>query len=371
MFSQRSCGCLIGSLVLLHGSFGISRAMADDEYELKMIDNSKTFSQAIAVNATLDVLGTREVVEGPGLVMKSYFRSGDTDVQINPPKDFSNIEPLALSDTGVVVGYVSRPAGNENGSLRGFAWESKTNKLTLLDPLPTDIAGHAQDVSADGKRITGYSTGHTPPRIRPCVWQWQEDSQKYVPQALSTIIPNNPFLQASQVIISPNGTRIAACIAEEQVSDFMFDSSLFVWEYSENGQWKRKKLSEEQPKLKDMNDQGIIVGSTSGEEAVRACVIDTDGNIQLIDLLPDDQSNVAYGINNTGTVVGMSDDPPGAEGGPQAFIWHKGVVEPLKLLKGTVDSAAIAINQEGAIAGFLLKDTPEEASVVSFIRKRK
>jgi probable HAF family extracellular repeat protein len=357
--------------MILIGSYEASQAVGDDDYELKMIDNSKTFSQAIAVNAKLEVLGSREIVEGPGSVMKSYFRSGETDVQINPPKDFTNIEPQALSDTGIVVGYVSRPAGNENGSLRGFAWDSKTGELTLLEPLPTDISGHAQDISADGKRITGYSTGHTPPRIRPCVWQWQEESKKYVPQALSTIIQNNPFIQASQVIISPNGKRIAACITEEQLSDFTFDSSLYVWECTSSGEWERKKLTDDQPKLKDMNDHGIIVGVTSGEVSGRACVIDTNGKFELIDLLPDDESNIAYAINNAGTVVGMSDDPHGGEGGPQAFIWRKGVVEPLKLLKGTVDSSAMAINQDGAIAGFMLKEDRDDASVVSFIRKAK
>ncbi len=371
MFLRRSFGWVVGGLVSLSALSEVSRAVADDDYELKMIENSMTFSQAIAINSKLEILGSREVVEGPGSVLKSYFRSGETEVQINPPKDFSNIEPQALSETGQVVGYVSRPAGNENGSLRGFVWDSKTNELTLLEPLPTDIAGHAQDISADGKRITGYSTGHTPPRIRPCVWQWQEETKKYVPQALPTIIQNNPFLQASQVIISPNGKRIAACIAEEQLSDFMFDSSLFVWESLASGEWERKKLSDEQPKLKDMNDKGIIVGVTSGDSVGRACVIDTEGKLELIDLLPDDESNIAYGINNAGTVVGMSDDPHGGEGGPQAFIWREGVVEPLKLLKGTVDSSAMAINQEGAIAGFMLKDTREEASVVSFLRKLK
>ena len=371
MFSRRSLVWMICGLAALNGSNVVSHAAPDDDYELKMIDNSKTFSQAIAINAEFEILGTREVEEGPGSILKGYFRSGETDVQINPPKDFTNLEPQALSDSGLVVGYISRPAGNANGSLRGFVWNSKTNELTVLDPLPTDIAGHAQDISSDGKRITGYSTGHTPPRIRPCVWQWNEQSKKYEPQALSTIIQNNPFLQASQVIISPNGKRIAACIAEEQLADFMFDSSLFVWEYSDSGQWQRKKLTDEQPKLKDMNDQGIIVGVTTGEVSGRACVVNTDGKIEMIDLLPGDESNTAYAINNAGTVVGMSDDPAGGEGGPQAFIWRKGVVEPLKLLKGTVDSSAMAINQVGAIAGFMLKDDREASSVVSFIRKLK
>ena len=368
MLSRRAFSWMISGLVVLNGSNEVGRALAGDEYELKMIDNSKTFSQAIAINTKLEVLGSREVMEGTSIVMKCYFRSGDTDVQINPPKDFTNLEPQALSDTGLVVGYVSRAPGNPNGSLRGFVWDSKTSELNVLDPLQTDIGSHAQDISADGKRITGYSTGHTPPRIRPCVWQWQEESKKYVPQSLSTVIQNNPFLQSGQVIISPNGKRIAACITEEQLSEFMFDSSLFVWEYSDSGEWVRKKLTDEQPKLKDINDQGEIVGVTSGEVPIRACVIHIDGKLELIDLLPDDESNIAYGINNAGTVVGMSDDPHGGEGGPQAFVWRDGVVTPLKLLKGTVDSSALAINQDGAIAGFMLKDTREDASIVSFIR---
>ena len=362
---------IVLGLAFVSGGYFVDGAQAADEYELKMIDNSKTFSQAIAINSKCEVLGAREVMEGPGIGMKPYFRSTDTDVQLNPPKGFTNLEPQALSDTGLVVGYVSRPAGNAKGSLRGFVWDSKTGNLSLLEPLSTDIASHAQDVSADGKRITGYSTGHTPARMRPCVWQWQDESKTYVAQELSTILQNNPYLQSGQVIISPNGKRIAACITEEQLSDFMFDCSLYVWDCSDAGEWQRKKLTDEQPKLKDMNDQGTMVGVTAGEISERACVIDTNGKIDLIDLLPGDETNIAYGINNLGTVVGMSDDPRGVEGGPQAFIWRDGVVEPLKLFKATVDSSAMAINQDGAIAGFMLKDANEDSAIVSFIRTVK
>ena len=120
--------------------------------------------------------------------------------------------------------------------------------------------------------------------------------------------------------------------------------------------------------------EGILIGGnlkTLETLAGSKSDINTDGKIELIDLLPDDESNTAYAINNAGTVVGMSDDPTGGEGGPQAFIWRKGVVEPLKLLKGTVDSSAMAINQAGAIVGFMLKDAREDSSVVSFIRKLK
>jgi probable HAF family extracellular repeat protein len=371
MLSLSSCKYVLIGMALLYGSCLVKNTQAADEYELKMIDNSKSYSQAIAINAKCEILGTREVMEGPGITLKPYFRSTDTDVQLNPPTGFTNLEPQALSDNGLVIGYVSRPAGNVNGSLRGFVWDSKTGEMSLLEPLPNDIGSHAQDISADGKRITGYCTGHTPARMRPCLWQWQEDSKTYIPQALSSIIQNNPYLQSGQVIISPNGKRIAACITEEQLSDFMFDSSLYAWECTESGEWQRKKLSDEQPKLKDMNDQGTMVGVTTGETAGRACIIDPDGKIELIELLPDDETNVAYGINNAGTVVGMSDDPRGGEGGPQAFIWRNGVVEPLRLFKSTVDSSALAINQDGAIAGFMLKDANEDSSIVSFVRTLK
>ena len=371
MFARLLCGWLICGFCLLQ-AISSSRAQESKDFELRMIANSKTFSQVTAINSKLQVLGSREVLEGDIGQLKNYFRSGEEDVELSLPKGFTNIEPLALSESGIVVGYVSRALGNPEGTLRGFYWDSQSRVTTLLEPLPTDVAGLAHDISADGKRITGFSTGSEPPRVRPCVWQWNEQSKKYVPEELSTIIANNPFLQASQVIISPNGKRIAACITEKQISQFIFDSSLFVWEQSESGEWIRKKLSDDQPKLKDMNDTGTIVGTTSGEGRARACWISPEGKIELIDLLEGDDSNTAYGINNAGTIVGLSDDPTGTEGSSEAFIWEKGVVSPLRLLRGSEsESAALAINQEGAIAGFMYKEAGENSSIVAFIRIKK
>ena len=372
MYSRMTRHCLIGFVLLLSNPPATAYSQDADDYELRIIANSTTFSQAIAINSKLEILGNREVTEGDVGTLKSYFRSGEEDFEITSPKDFTNVEPQALSDTGVVVGYVSRPVGNPDGSLRGFYWDSKAKIITLLEPLPTDTAGHAQDISADGKRITGYSTGSEPPRIRPCVWQWNEESLKYVPEELPTLVANNPFLQASQVIISPNGNRIAASITEKQISAFIFDSSLFAWERSKDGKWERQKLSDEQPKLKDMNDDGIIVGSTSGELKPRACKIDREGKFEIMELLEGDESNVAYGINNAGTIVGMSDDPHGPEGAPRAFIMENGKVKPLRLLRGSEsESSAMAINQDGAIAGFMYKEAGENAAVVTFVRIKK
>ncbi len=372
MFTRLLTSKLICLTVLVIAPLSKALCQEADDYELRIISNSATFSQAIAINAKLEILGSREVTDGDIATLKNYFRSGEEDLEIKSPKDFTNVEPQALSDTGIVVGYVSRPVGNPGGGLRGFYWDSKTQAITLLAPLPTDTTSHAQDISADGKRITGYSTGSEPPRIRPCVWQWSEDSKTYAAEELPTLVANNPFLQASQVIISPNGNRIAACITEKQISDFMFDSSLFAWECSKEGTWERTKLSDEQPKLKDMNDAGFLVGSTSGEFKPRACKIDREGKIEIIELLEGDESNIAYGINNAGTVVGMSDDPHGPEGAPRAFVMENGKVKPLRLLRASEsESSALAINQEGAIAGFMYKEAEEKSAVVSFLRLKK
>ncbi len=344
---------------------------ASDDYELRMISNSPTYSQAIAINNNREIIGTREVTVGDISRMQNFFRTGEEELVIPTPNDFTNIEPEALSDSGVVVGYVSRPAGNPKGGIRGFAWNSKTKEMTILEPVAGDTSSNAQDISADGSRITGYCTGSEPPRVRPCVWQWNATSKQYEPQILSTKLDMNPFVQGARVVISPNGKRIASCITEVQLSEFVFDSSLVVWNITESGSWERTKLSEDQPKLKDINDHGVMVGVTSGELNGLPCRIDADGKIETLDLLPGDETGAAYGINNDGVIVGMSDDPRGGEGGPQAFICENGTVAPLLLLRQSTDSAALSINQNGDVAGFMLRESSDDAAVTAFLRLKK
>jgi uncharacterized membrane protein len=341
--------------------------MAQQEYSLRLIKNSKSFSQVIAVNASLQVIGVREVEEGPSMQLRNFFRSGEDELEIKPPKGFTNLEVQALSDNGLVVGYVSRPLGSEEGSLQSFVWNSQSKEVTLLPLVPNDTASNAQDISADGLRITGYSLGSNPPRMRPCVWSYHAEDNKWMPQILETILDRNPYLQASQVVISPNGKVIAACITEQQISELIYDSSLYVWQLESDGSWKRQKVSDEQPKLKDINDEGVTVGSLNDGESARAFRCDLSGKIERFELLPGDHSSIAYGITNGGVVVGVSDDPPGNDGGPQAFIWKSGVLSPLPLPAGTVDSAALTINQQGVVGGFVLLGAGEEEVTTAFL----
>ncbi len=341
---------------------------AFDNYELRKITNSKTFSQVSAINSKLEVIGTREVTEGPFQFTKNFFQSGEDEVEIRTHDDFTNLEAFAISDSGLVVGYVSRTFQREEGSVRAFVWDRRTKNMTLLDPLPSDTACHAQDISSDGNLITGYSVGSLPPRTRPCLWEWSQENMRWRVQELSTIIPNNPYLQVSQVIVSPDGKRIAACITEEQISDIIFNSSLFVWERRNGLEWERRKISDEQPKLKDMNNSGIMVGRVLLSGIKRACYIEQTGKLEIMELLPDNTSSEANGITSTGVIVGMCDNESRKTGGPTAFIFRDGVVAPLVLPDNTVNSTALGINQDEAICGYMLRDTGEDAAIHAFIR---
>ncbi len=341
---------------------------AAQDFELRLIENSKTLSQAVAINSALDVIGTREVTEGPITSFRGFFRRGDIDVEFGLPKTYTNLEPCALSENGFVAGYVSRQSGSDK-SMLGFVWDSNTKEMLLLQPLETDSICQAQDISADGKIVSGYSTGSNPARTRPCVWELTDGSTVLVPRELSSVIANSPFLQGGRVLISPDGKRVAACIAEEQLSPINFNSSLFVWEHSDNGEWIRRKISDEQPKLKDINNAGTVVGSFKIDGILRACLVNLQGKITLIDLLPGDESNEAYGITSDGVVVGLSDAPMGRDGGPTAFVFKDGVVSPLPMPKNTIHSAALGISDSGAICGYLAEETVgEEGGAFGFIR---
>ncbi len=325
-----------------------------EDFTLDILDNSPTFSQALAINASGEMFGMREVVDESGNVFSQENFYFDGQKTIKPPllEGFTNIELAALSDTGLVVGYVSRPIGHPDGSLAGIVWDAKSGKLTRLMPVQGDTACQAQDISADGQRITGYSNGSEPARLRPCVWSWNQASMSWEVETLSVLQDYNPYTMTSQVMISPDGARVAACITVQEYPNSQFDSSLFMWEKL-GEEWKRRLVSDEQMAIRDMNNQGEIAAIYTGKTGRDPCFIDASGKLTLIGTFAGDVSGEARGINAAGTVVGFSDDPNGPEGGPQAFVWNAGKSRALKLPEGTVYSSAFAINDRGQIAGLL------------------
>ncbi|MCA9133840.1 MAG: hypothetical protein KDA45_11825 [Planctomycetales bacterium] len=326
--------------------------LSGEGFGLEVFDNSPTISQAIAINASGQLLGEREVADAAGTIFSPefFFVDGQQSVTIPRLEGFSHIEMQALSDSGVAVGYASRRLRHPEGSLIGVVWDSGTNQLSRLPPLPGDVSSHGQDISSDGQLVTGYSTG--PGRLRPCLWQWRAESKDWVPQTLPVLLEYNPFLMSAGVLISPNGQRIAACITVEELPNNLFDSSLYMWEM-QGDEWLLKPLSDEQMHLKDLNDAGEMACALTVQNLRQPCHIDSRGKLTRIALFPGDVSGEARGIDAEGTVVGFSDAPHGPEGGPRAFVWRNGQTESLALPASSVFSAAMSINDRGQIAGML------------------
>jgi len=97
------------------------------------------------------------------------------------------------------------------------------------------------------------------------------------------------------------------------------------------------------------NDQ--IAGNllVAGATYPNACFY--DGTVHDLGVLPGDDSSQAYGLNDAGTVVGMSNSfKVGNVPRAHAFATQNGVMKPLGSLGGP-DSEALAINDSGVIVG--------------------
>lgn len=339
--------------------------------EIELIQNSPGLSQVLALNAKGHFIGSKEVeVPRVGLTDEAYFRGGGEEVDMPVLEGYTNVQPTAISDNDDVVGYCSRSIGSSGGNLEACLWKPKEGSITGLGRLPEHLGSHAFDISAEGTIVVGYSVGRNPPTMVPCVWEQEAGSWKCI--RLPTLHEFNPYLLTGRAVISNDGTKIAACITVEVVNGPLgnkYPSSTFVWERDQDGQWQYRKRSEHQMRLAQINNQGVIVGSCLVDHNRRACMLQPDGRLVLFDLLPGDVSSAATDINDQGVVVGFSDDPPGPEGGPTAFVWADNQIRPLGFPVRAIFSSANSINNAGKVGGYLIEEvsenTPERA--VAFI----
>ncbi len=338
---------------------------AESNAEIELINNSPGLSQVVALNAHGHFVGSREVeIAGWGLSEQTYFRGAGLEIDMPVLETYTNVQPTAISDNDCIVGYCSRSIGSAEGNLEACLWKPLENSIVGLGRLPQHRGSHAFDISADGKVVVGYSVGPNPPTMVPCVWE--HDGKHWQCTRLPTIHAYNPYLLTSRVVISDDGSQVAACITVEVVDRpvaIQYLSSTFVWQRDQNGIWQHNRRSEHQIRLADINNHGVIVGSCLVDHHQRACVLNTDGELIVLDLLAGDVSAAATDINDQGVVVGYSDDPPGPTGGPTAFVWSQDEIKPLALPVPAIYSSANAINDAGQIGGYLITevtdDTPE------------
>ncbi|MCU0710879.1 MAG: hypothetical protein MUC43_02385 [Pirellula sp.] len=320
--------------------------------ELEVVVNSDTFSQATAINANGSIIGTREVIgEDISILSQKSFYFGELGHKDMPiPETFTNVEATGISDTELVIGYATRPAGHPKGNLDAVTWDPKTDEIVVLPRAEGDAACQAQSVSSNGRMITGYSTG--PARMRPVVWTKESNAGGWNVTVLPTIHENNPYLMSSHLRVTPDGSCIAGCCTEAFLPSNVIDSSLYLWTKDQQGEWKRQDFSERQLYVKGFNNKRQIVGvarDSSGKSF--PCLINEKGQETKLSLLPGDETGEARAINESGLIVGYSDDPHGPEGGPEPCSWSMdGKVTSVKLGPspyGTIH----AINDAGQMAG--------------------
>lgn len=315
-----------------------------DGFQLEFFNNSPTASQALAINSTGSVIGVKE---HPNLrnIYFYYDQNGFKDMPI--PKGFTNVEATAVSDTNLVVGRTTKAIGT-SGSLRAVTWVPDKAEVKQL-PVPDGYEiTDAHDISADGKMITGSASGDK--GLKPVVWEWDAEQSDWKAQLLPVEHDDNPFLVASQLLISPDGTTIVGCCTESKSAEGVYDSALYEWRISE-GAWSRRLVTVEQMQLKGINNKGQIAGSVPGNKGRIPCLVTLNGQLKRLDLLEGDVAGEARDINDDGIIVGWSDDPAGPDGGPTPCTWNvEGKATKVKLNEDGF-GMLYAINAKGQMAG--------------------
>lgn len=364
---------------------------ATAQSNLQLIDNSPALSQAIDINLHGQIIGRKDVeIPKVGFMEQSFFWDGQRELAMPSLDDYTNMQATALADTGLVAGYAARAVGSGAGNIEACLWNTADDTIAGLGQLEGHRSSHAFDISADGTVVVGYSSGRDPATMVPVVWERQGDQWQC--GRLPTIHDFNPYLLTGRVVVSGDGSKIAACITVRIVDRpiaKLYESSTFLWQRDESGTWNREALSDHQLRLGDINDAGMLTGSCLVDRARRGFVITSQREFRLLEPLEGDESSGGTDVNNDGTVVGYSDDPHGPEGGPTAFVWKGGDVERLDIPGDPYFSWAAAINDAGDIAGYLtprpkVKDEAEAAEegneqepeeeleqTVSFILKAK
>jgi uncharacterized membrane protein len=330
------------------------------KYEIEIFENSETLSAVLAINKNGAVIGSREASNEAGTIFHTeyFFSSGEFFAKMPIPEGYTNVEAVAISDNDLVVGYASRPLGSQGGSLHAVIWNPRKETVEFLPIAAGDSACQAQAISADGSRITGYSTG--PERLRPVLWGWSNEEEKWSVAVLPTVIEYNPYLMSSSLRISPDGKNIVGCCTEKILPGDRHDSSLYGWQQNESGDWERRMIHEEQLYVRGLNNQGETVGSVIGPNGRLPCYVSATGDLQLLELLPGDVAGEARGINSQSQIVGWSDEPPGTDGGPKACMWSpKGAVTQVHLSEIPY-SMLYGINDSGQLAGMLSIRTEKE-----------
>ena len=333
------------------GLFALGTIAADEPAKTKtytVVTPKQEAIDATGINARGEIVGFQWMPENgnPDILYEAPIVARGAEITILPLlKGYTANFPAAISDDGLVVGRVSKPAPpNVFVNLRNqaYVWDRKGGIRGLGAP-EGDTASFATGISRDGRRISGISVGNY--RLRGCLWERDGDDWK------SVVVPEADALGSNVLAISADGKRLAA--VQRGLS--------MLWTETAPAVWKRESLSSEPNALipGGVNDAGMIVGRREDNEGHTSAVVWTrEGGLKTLDAPPGYDHANASAVNNAGVVVGQIDGPHGSKIGPHAFVYEDG---RLRILSegGPNFVAATAINDADQITGVFEKEEAE------------
>jgi uncharacterized membrane protein len=295
------------------------------------------------MNERGDLVGFESIEDKdhPGVINQvPFFAKGKERTYLPLLKGYTATFPFAVSDDGLVVGYVSKPVKIGAGIPllnQAFVWDARGG-IRGLGVLEGDSASLASGISRDGRRVSGYSIGVNGKRA--CTWE--RDGEGWKAMAL----PLSSQLKSTNVPISGDGRFIAAVEGD----------SPCLWSRDASGRWTRESIGDAGSLVpRAVNNSGTVVGlQYTPDGSTHAVVWSRSGGIRRPAEPAGYVRSEALAINNHGVVVGMIDGPNGSQVGPNAFVYEEG---RLRILEegGPNFGSATAINDRGQVAGILEK----------------
>jgi uncharacterized membrane protein len=303
---------------------------------------------AVGINGHGDIIGF-EWVENrrvAGVVEElPFFAHGKNLTRLPVLNGYTATFPAGVSDDGTVVGRSSKPAPlGVAVPLRNqaFIWTA-TGGIRGLGVLDGDAASFASDITADGRRISGFSVGEN--RVRACLWHQSGDGWKATP------LPFVSNLGSNVVAMSDNGKYCSAVDGEKPV----------LWTQLASGQWKQEFIGVPGSLVpRSVNNSGMVVGVRFTFDALTHAVIWTrEAGQKQLEKPKGYVRSEALAVNNQGVVVGMIDGPGGSKVGPNAFVYEQGQIRLLDE-GGPTFASAQAINDHRQITGVFEKEEDDE-----------
>ncbi len=295
---------------------------------------------ATGINGRGDIVGFEWIAskQYPSVIDQvPFFARGKTITYLPLPAGYTAAFPAAVSDAGVVVGHVSKPAppGRVPLHSQAFVWDAKTG-IHVMGVLADDVVSYARDISADSRRISGYSVGDN--RVRACIWERDGAGWKGV------ALPQTSNLSTDVVTMSDNGKLVASLDGQRPC----------LWSQRDSGVWSQEFIGGPASLApRSVNNAGMVVGVRHTLDGlVHAVIWSRDQGLKQLEKPAGYVRSEANAVNNDGIVVGLMDGPNGSKIGPNAFVYEAG---RLRLLDegGPLFSSATAINDRGQVAGVL------------------